>query len=57
MTNDSIEKAMRNAAASLEIEGFTVDSQTKTLCRKLLNKEITMDEYINSVKRKAGISA
>lgn len=37
----SAKQAIANAAASVEIEGFTVTAQHKEWCRKLLNKEIT----------------
>lgn len=51
------ERAINNAAASLEMEGFTVLPEYKKLCEKLLNKEITMAEYIATVKSMQGISA
>ena len=40
------EKAINNATASLEMEGFFIRLKYKKLCEKLLNKEITMAEYI-----------
>ncbi len=49
------EKAINNAAASLEMEGFVVLPEYKTLCEKLLNKEITMAEYIETIKTMQGI--
>ena len=45
----STERAIRNAAASVEMEGFTVTDYSKDLCRKLLNKEITKAEYIRFI--------
>ena len=51
------ERAINNAAASLETEGFVVLPEYKKLCEKLLNKEITMAEYIATVKTMRGISA
>lgn len=44
------EKAINNATASIEMEGFAILSEYKKLCEKLLNKEITMTEYIAAVK-------
>ena len=41
-----IEKAIRNAAASVEIEGYHINEQTKEWVRLLLEEKITMDEYI-----------
>lgn len=55
MQNESIEKAIENAAASVEMEGFHIDEQSKVWCRQLLLKEITMEEYIRRVKQKAGL--
>ena len=51
------EKAINNAAASLEMEGFVILPEYKELCKKLLNKEITMAEYIATVKSMQGINA
>lgn len=51
------EKAMNNAAASLAMEGFVVAPEYKALCEKLLNKEISMEQYIAAVKSMQGIHA
>lgn len=50
MTTD---QAVKIAAASLEMEGYHIDSDCIQLCKKLLNNEINMDEYIVIVKQKA----
>ncbi len=42
----SVDKAINNAAASLEMEGLYVSDELKALFIKKLNKEITMEEYI-----------
>lgn len=55
MSETQIEKSIRTATASLEMEGFSVDERAKLWCKKLLNKEITMEEYISLVKAKAGV--
>lgn len=49
----STQQAIANAAASVEMEGFTVTAQHKEWCRKLLNKEITKAEYIRLVRASA----
>lgn len=49
----SSQRAMDNAAASVEMEGFSVTAQQKEWCRKLLNKEITKAEYIRLVRESA----
>ena len=56
MSEIQIEKSIRTATASLEMEGFTVDEKAKLWCKKLLNNEITMEDYISLVKSKAGVS-
>ena len=50
MTTD---QAVKIAAASLEMEGYHIGSDYIQLCKKLLNNEINMDEYIVIVKQKA----
>lgn len=57
MSDSEIEKAINNAKASVEMEGYSIDEQTKVWCRKLLNKEITIEEYISFAKQKSGASA
>ncbi|MGN0500314.1 MAG: hypothetical protein ACI4HK_04110 [Ruminococcus sp.] len=57
MKKQSIDKSIKNAVASVEMEGFHIDEQSKTWCRQLLLKEITMEEYIRRVKQKAGVRA
>ena len=53
----SIDKAIENAAASVEMEGYRIDEQCKEWCRKLLNGQLTMEEYIVLVKQRAGVVA
>lgn len=55
MSETQIEKSIRTATASLEMEGFSVDEQAKLWCKKLLNNEITMEEYISIAKAKVGV--
>lgn len=56
MSNTQIEKSIKTAASSLEMEGFSIDEQAKNWCKKLLNNEITINEYILLAKTKAGVS-
>lgn len=56
MSEVQIEKAINNAVASIEMEGFLIDEQSKMLCRKLLLNEITMEQYIALVKQRAGVN-
>ena len=53
----SIEKSIKNAIASIEMEGYQLDSECVVLCKKLLEKEIDMEQYIALVKEKIGIIA
>ncbi|MBR4086633.1 MAG: hypothetical protein IKM48_01215 [Clostridia bacterium] len=57
MSEKQIERCIKNATFSLEMEGFSVDEQTKEWCRRLLNEEITMEEYLTMAKAKAGVTA
>ncbi|MBQ5765126.1 MAG: hypothetical protein IIW03_03175 [Clostridia bacterium] len=57
MSQKEIKIALSNAEASLNIEGLTVSEYTKSLCKKLLSHEITMAEYLELVKQKAGVTA
>lgn len=52
----SVDKAIKNAVASIEMEGFEVDEQSVEWCRMLLNNEITMEQYISLVKKSAGVA-
>lgn len=53
--NFDIEKAINNAAASVEMEGLHVDEECKEWCREVLRNEITMDEYMKRLLEKVGI--
>ena len=55
MSEKQIEHSIKSAVFSLELEGFTVDEQAKIWCRKLLNNEITMEEYLSLAKAKVGV--
>ena len=46
MSDFAIEKAIKNAEASVNMEGLYVSDLSKELCRKLLKKEITFEEYL-----------
>ena len=49
----SIEKAISNAAASVEIEGYRIDDRTKEWARMLLEEKITLNDYISLVMKHA----
>ena len=56
MSQKEIKIAISNAEASLNMEGLMVSEHTKSLCKKLLSQEITMAEYLELVKQKAGVT-
>lgn len=49
MNQAAIERAVRTATASLEMEGFAVNPDHAALCRKMLAGEITLEEYFAQV--------
>ena len=46
MSEAAIEKAIKNAEASVNMEGMRVSDYSKELCKKMLKKEITFEEYL-----------
>ncbi|MCQ4865159.1 hypothetical protein [Pseudoflavonifractor phocaeensis] len=55
MSPTSIERSIKTAAVSLEMEGFTITSTHKELCRKLLAGEISLKEYLAIVTPKTEV--
>ena len=53
----SIDKAIENAVASVKMEGYQIDNECVQWCKKLLSKEISMEQYITLVKQKSGVVA
>ena len=49
---EKILKSMNNAEASINMEGLYVSEESKELCKRLLNKEISFDDYMNAIKAK-----
>ena len=49
MNQAAIERAIRTATASLEMEGFVVNPDHAALCREMLAGEITLEEYFAQV--------
>lgn len=49
MSNAAIRKAIENAEASLNMEGMVISDTCKELCHKILNKEITFEEYLKLI--------
>lgn len=53
----SIERALENAVASIEIEGFHVNEEYKEWCRQFMRDEITMEQYIQRLKESVGVNS
>jgi hypothetical protein len=53
MTANHIERILRNAKTSMEVEGFTIDRELEETGRKILTGEIALQDYIEQVKREA----
>lgn len=47
----TIERAVDNAIASTEMEGFTITEKHRKLITKLMKKEITLDKAIKEIGR------
>ena len=53
MSPDEIEWIMRQSTWSLEVEGQHPDAQTMEWCRQMLAGEISLEEYLDLVIRRA----
>lgn len=56
MYEQNIDKIIENAASSVEMEGYIIDEQSKIWCKQLIEKKITMSDYIRLIKEKAGVA-
>ena len=56
MSEETLNKIIANAASSVEMEGFSVDEQSKVWCKQLIRREISLEEYIYRIKVKAGVA-
>jgi len=53
MTEQQIDRILKNAKTSMEIEGFTIDHELEETGRKILKGEISVQHYIEQVKQEA----
>ena len=51
--NIDIQKSMTHAESSIKMEGLKVSKLGKELCIKVINKEITFEEYLKRITAKA----
>ena len=49
MSNNELQRAIKNAEASMNMEGLYVSDFCKELCVKLIKQEITFEEYMKHV--------
>lgn len=55
MSAAEIERSIRTATVSLEMEGLHVDEQCIAWCRQMLAGEISSEEYLKLVTARAGV--
>lgn len=56
MIQNSLQQDLRNVEASLNMEGLTVSDANKELCTKLLQKEISFEEYMKIILQNAKVT-
>ena len=53
---ESIERSIANAVASVEIEGLHIDTECIDWCRQVLLNQMSKEEYLKLLLKKAGVS-
>ena len=53
MSDERIEKILKNIKFTMEMEGFTIDEDQEAIGRKILTGEIELLDYIERVKQEA----
>ena len=53
MSDMTMERAIANAIASIEMEGFVVTDKHKELITKLMNKEMTLEDALKELNNDA----
>lgn len=48
----SVEKAIENAVVSVKMEGCQIDERSRIWCKKLFEKVITFEQYLELIKQK-----
>ena len=46
MDENKIDKILRNAKASMEIEGFVIDEELEEIGRKIVTGELNINDYV-----------
>jgi hypothetical protein len=52
---ESLNRSIADAAASVAMEGFCIDEECKDWCRMVLLNKITKEEYLSLLLKKAGV--
>lgn len=55
MSATEIERSIRTATVSLEMEGLRVNEQCIDWCRQMLSGKISLEEYLKLVTMEAGV--
>lgn len=50
---ESLNRSIANAAASVAMEGFCIDEECKDWCRMVLLNKITKEEYLSLLLKKS----
>jgi hypothetical protein len=50
------DQALKNAAASVEMEGFCISEEAKALCKQVLDGKMDYAAYLTLVKQRAGVA-
>ena len=48
MTEKKLEKILKNAKISMEIEGFVIDHELEEIGRKIVTGKLNIDDYIEN---------
>ncbi|MBQ4544097.1 MAG: antitoxin VbhA family protein [Oscillospiraceae bacterium] len=48
----TVDKAINNAIASLNMEGYHIDDESIQHCKELLENKMTWEQYLDIVKEK-----
>ena len=53
MSSTQVDKILGNVRMSMEMEGFTIDSELEDVGRNILQGKLNLEDYIAQIKQKA----